>query len=118
MDKIKGTVKFKTNFFQAPNNIFDISIITYKGVNKEKVERHINGNEISVYLYLCRLANNKETAFPSYNTIARNCGMSRMTAIKCIDTLFKNNLITKKTRMNPYSDELKNYSNVYEVNMP
>lgn len=121
-----GTIKrFETGFFLAPNEIFGMQISAIKEIKKgniitarEKINRNINGNEIAVYLYICRLANNKESAFPSYNTIAENCGMSRMTAIKCIEVLEKNKLIIKKQRLNPYSDEFKNYSNVYEVLIP
>lgn len=125
MDEIKGKIKFSTNFFQAPNKIFGKTIVAPKEIKRNKkvietinIQRNINGNEIAVYLYLCRMANNNECTFPSYNTIAKNCGISRRTSIKCIEILFNNNLIIKKTRLNPYSDELRNFSNVYEILEP
>lgn len=125
MQNRKGIIKFNTGFFQAPNEIFGTQVNAIKEIKKgniitgkKKVKRNINGNEIAVYLYICRLANNKEVAFPSYNTIAENCGMSRRTAIKCVEVLEKNKLIIKKQRLNPYFDEFKNYSNVYEVLVP
>jgi len=94
MDKIILNVPF----FQAPNLIFDADLTAY-----EKI----------VYLYLCRCGNNS-TAFPSYNTIAKKCGISRRKAIECVGALIEKNYITKEQRINPYDNN--NFSNVYKIN--
>jgi DNA-binding MarR family transcriptional regulator len=48
----------QTNFFKAPNDIF---------------EHYLNRYELLVYLYLCRCANNCKYAYPSENMIMEKC---------------------------------------------
>ena len=91
-------VNYPVPFFQCPNAIFD----------DEKLKTY----EKLVYVYICRCGNNS-TAFPSYNTIAKKCSISRMSAIRAIDKLCEDGYILKKQRYNGY----ENYSNVYEINI-
>ncbi|WP_340014684.1 helix-turn-helix domain-containing protein [Paenibacillus sp. FSL K6-1318] len=92
-------LKFDTGFFMGPNEIFD--------------DIDTKTHEKLVYLYLCRCANNA-AAFPSYNTIAEKCSMSRRKAVDCIDWLIERKLLVKRTRR---KDGL-NESNVYEILRP
>lgn len=94
------TVKFDNGYFMAPNDIFDFDL---------KIHDKI------VYLYLCRCGNNS-TAFPSYNTIAKKCSISRRKAIYVVDNLKGLKLLKKQIRKS--EDDSKNMSNVYEVVPP
>lgn len=85
-------------YFQVPNAVFEIGLEKY---------------ELLVYCYLARCGNRGSTAFPSYNTIAKKCGISRSTAIKSVKSLELKQIIRKEVR---YSAERnQNYSNMYIV---
>ena len=73
----------QANYFKVPNAIFSALIDKY-----EKL----------VVIYLCRCQNNSKSAFPSYNTVARNCGISRRKAILTIDSLLRKEFIVKELR--------------------
>lgn len=90
-------IKMEVPFFQTPNAIYLQGLNIY---------------EISVYIYLCRCGNNGSDAFPSYNDIAKKCGMSRRKAIDTINDLIKKKLVLKYER--------DKSSNLYEVvtNLP
>lgn len=90
-------VSFETGYFFGPNEIFDNQIADVY----EKL----------VYLYLCRCANNSAAAFPSYQTIADKCSMSRRKAVNVIDSLIDKKLLSKTIRRG----EEKNQSNLYKV---
>lgn len=92
-------IKFKNGYFKAPNDIFDEELTLY-----EKV----------VYLYLCRCSNNS-TAFPSYNTIANKCSISRRKAIDVVSTLQEKGFLKKYYRTN---ENFESQSNVYEIIPP
>jgi len=126
--------KLETNYFQTSNFIFDFIfkvkatkrkiVKNYYGKGKHKYEnietvRDLNSNEKIVFIYLCRCANNSNAAFPSYNTIADNCGISKESARISIDVLVKNKFILKKNR--GYVKDRENqvtcsYSNLYKIN--
>jgi hypothetical protein len=93
----KRKLKVNIGYFQCPNKIFDIEFSIY-----EKI----------VYMYLCRCGNNS-TAFPSYQTIADKCGMSRKKAIDVIKTLISTGVVYKHERKKKNKNE--NDSNIYEV---
>ncbi len=86
------TLKMEVPFFQTPNAIYLQGLNIY---------------EISVYIYLCRCGNRGSNAFPSYNDIAKKCGMSRRKAIDTVSVLVKRGLIIKYER--------DKTSNLYEV---
>lgn len=94
----ESKVVFKTNYFIAPNGIFDLDL-------------DLKLHEKIVYLYLCRCGNNS-TAFPSYNTIAKKCSISRRKAIDVVASLTEKKLLKKYIRKNDYDE---NQSNIYEV---
>ncbi len=122
MEDIKN--ELKTDSFDKRNKYFMVDNILHdkehflKDSSNGKV-RTLNAYELIILSYLFRCTNNKKTAFPSYNTIARCCGMSRRTAIKSVKNLFENNYIIKKTRGYNHEDEayVKSYSNVYVLNV-
>lgn len=84
-------------FFQAPNGLFDSDLTIYDKI---------------VYLYLCRCGNNSR-AFPSYQTIANKCGISRRKAIDTIDALVAKGYLIKHGRLDTSTGN--QHSNVYEV---
>lgn len=92
-------ITFENGYFMAPNDIFDLELKLH-----EKI----------VYLYLCRCGNNS-TAFPSYNTIAKKCSISRRKAIDVVASLKESGLLKKKIRK---KDDFENMSNIYEVVPP
>lgn len=107
MKENKGFLKMQVPFFQVANDIFKVKIEDEEG---KLVDLSIY--EKMVYIYLARCANSG-SAFPSYQTIADRCSMSRRKAIDCVAVLFDNNLIAKHKRKTESGD---NTSNIYEVN--
>lgn len=70
--------------------------------------------EVSVLLTLQFFANGTgadSSVFPSYNTIASYSGISRRSAIECIDSLMSKGLVKKEARKN----ENGNQSNIYKM---
>lgn len=84
-------------FFQVPNEIFECDL---------------NVNEKIVFMYLCRCGNNGKQAFPSQQTIADKCSISKSTAKRAVNVLVDNSYIIKERRFT----EGKNKSNIYKVN--
>lgn len=94
-------IKFDSGYFHAPNKIFEYDDL--------KVHDKV------VYLYLCRCGHNS-TAFPSYNTIADKCSVSRSSAMRAVKALLEKGLLIKHTRRNSHDE--RNKSNLYEVVPP
>jgi hypothetical protein len=92
-DTLKGS---KFPYYQAPNMMYEIGLNPY---------------QIAVYGYLCRCSNQGSAAFPSYNTMAEKCGMSRKKTIDTVQELIIMGLLFKTVR----KDDNKNNSNIYEV---
>lgn len=92
-------IKMEVPYFQVPNKIFEVGLTNY---------------ELVTYMYLARCGNHGSTAFPSYNTIANKCGMSRRKAIDTVKSLIEKKLLYKQYRYNEVAGE--NYSNIYVVN--
>jgi predicted transcriptional regulator len=100
-DTGKSKIKIDIPYYQTPNKIWDIDeglTIYHKGV----------------YCYLSRCCNQGAKAFPSYNTIAKKCGIGRTKAIDTINELIKIGLVSKEIRKS--SKKKVNNSNVYKVN--
>jgi biotin operon repressor len=111
----------KFPFFMSPNTIFDQEIIVtanerIKGQGKPSiVKREIRAVEKLVYLYLARCCSNDAAqGFPSYETIARKCGISRWAAIHAVDTLSRAGLLVKQLRKKGRVNE----TNIYELLHP
>lgn len=83
-------------FFYSYNMIFDLDISEHAKL---------------LYLYLCRLADNKKTSFPSYNTMGKACTFSRNTAMRAMKELMETGLVIKKRRSNGKEQT----SNVYLI---
>ena len=84
-------------YFQTPNDIFETELSIY---------------EKMVYIYICRCCNNGQTAFPSYQTIADKCSLSRRKAIDAVKVLIEHGYVIKQYH---YKNG-ENYSNYYKVN--
>ncbi|MCL0049667.1 helix-turn-helix domain-containing protein, partial [Peptococcaceae bacterium] len=84
-EKMTTTRRRKTGFFIADNVIFD--------------RKDLSANEKLVYLYFCRRANSENKAWPSYQRIADDSGLSRRTVIEVIKGLIDKNLLKKNTRL-------------------
>jgi len=84
-------------FFQTPNEIFECDLTS---------------NEKIVFMYLCRCGNNGKKAFPSQQTIADKCSISKSTAKRAVNALVDNSYIIKERRFK----EGYNKSNIYRVN--
>lgn len=117
MQEEEKKVVMNVPYFQVPNEIFDMDIKVKVFDQKEKkhIIRPLKAIEKIVYIYLCRCGNNGGTAFPSYNSIAERCGISRRKAIDAINILESNGFLVKKTRRK--SNE-ENCSNIYELKTP
>ncbi len=91
-------IKMDVPYFQIPNAVFDV------GMDK---------HELLVYFYLARCGNRGTRAFPSYQTIAKKCGVSRRTVINAVNRLKQKGIIHIQHRYNV--DRKQYYSNVYIV---
>lgn len=85
--------QFKNGYFRAPNDIFGTENLT--------------AHEKLVYLYICRCQNNS-TAYPSYETIAKCCSISRRQAMNVIKKLVDKKLIVKETKKKDNGGHLSN----------
>lgn len=92
-------IRMDVPYFQVPNAVFEVGL-----------DKH----EILVYVYLARCGNHGNRAFPSYNTIAKRCGISRRKAIETVQSLEGKGLLKKEVRYDASNE--KHYSNVYIVN--
>ena len=68
-------------YFQVDNDIFDNDALGLSWCDK------------LVYIYLSRCSNQGATAFPSYKTTARKCGMGKGSAITAVKILEKRRFI-------------------------
>ena len=86
--------KLEVPFFQAEKAVFD--------------RRDLTSEEKLTYLYLSRRADSELKSFPSYNTIARDCGFSRSTAIRVVSRLIEKCLLEKQVRKSDKGDHTSN----------
>jgi len=79
-----GTVKraFEAGFFCCENGIFDTDLPT---------------TEKCVYMALTRYAGSNNRAWPSYDTLAKDCSCSRRRAISAVDVLTSSGLVEKRS---------------------
>jgi len=64
-------------YFKVSNRVFNLKLTL---------------SELVILIYIYRCSNNSK-AFPSYSTIAKNCHISRRTAIRVILSLESKNII-------------------------
>lgn len=88
---------------------------TFTMVDNEIIDdiNRFNKSEVLAYMVLARYANNDDSCFPSYNTIAAKMRCSKRTAIDAIDSLEKKGVIKKQTRKNENNKE--NNTNIYKL---
>lgn len=90
------------NFFMVGNDIADTE--------------ELNIYEKAICYQIARYSNNGNVAFPSYNTLAKKCGMSRRKAIETVKELVKKNILIKVTRLGSAETAERNESNLYALN--
>jgi hypothetical protein len=88
-------------YYQVPNAIYEFGL---------------KPHALVVYQYLCRRGNQGADAYPSYDTIGRDGGMSRRAAIRAVAKLQEVGLVTVEHRRDPYGDAAPNIYRV--VNSP
>jgi predicted transcriptional regulator len=94
-------LRYSVPYFQTPNAIYDNDI------------PNLTVYDIAVYQYIVRCGNNS-TAFPSYNTIAKKCRISRRKAIDTISHLIGLGLLEKET----LTKKNGNQKNIYSIFTP
>lgn len=99
MDSIR--MGWQREFFQAPNEIYD--------------RRDISGYAKSVFVYLCRRADDESRAFPAYARIADDVGFSYSTVRRAIEELTKKGLLHKEARFDSRGFQT---SNIYTLIRP
>lgn len=77
-------------------------------------------NDLSIYdktvlIYLRTMQEELDTVFPSYDTIASKCGMSRRKAIDVVKKLVGLGLVKKEHRYNTVDNSRKQTSNTYKT---
>ena len=72
--------------------------IPFVQIENTVIEKKLSAYEIAVYLALCIRSNIEDETWPSYPTIAKNAGMSRMTAVRTVEKLLQKGLIEKVKR--------------------
>ena len=81
--------------------------------SKEIFDEKLTGADLRVYIILCEhMSLETATCFPSYKTIAKKAGYSRITAINSVNKLVKKGLIAKDA---VFSDEGDRASNKYTL---
>jgi hypothetical protein len=99
-DKMKDTLRI----FVVPTEILDVELDVY---------------EKMVYMVLRSYANGQDdTAFPSYETIAKKGSMGRKKAIQCIKKLEEMGLVVKEERKMVKNGSIVNTSNLYTIKRP
>jgi hypothetical protein len=101
MDKLKDTLRI----FVVPTEILDVE--------------ELDVYEKMVYMVLRSYANGQDdTAFPSYETIAKKGSMGRKKAIQCIKKLEEMGLVVKEERKMVKNGSIVNTSNLYTIKRP
>lgn len=98
-------------------NIVDHRTDYYFKVENAVVDDHkifSNIYESHLFVILSRYCNNGKIAFPSYNTLAKQCYCSRSIIIRAMNSLIEKKLVNKLSRKKSTSDE--NDSNFYTIN--
>lgn len=72
------------------------------------------GSKRLVLLALADIANDQGIAWPSLSTLATKCNLDRRYVINIIASLEESGFISKQVRR---ATEMKNYSNVYKINL-
>lgn len=100
MEESEIKLAYPVPYFQVSNEVFNA------------VLSHV---EFRVYCYICRCWNNDKRAFPSYNTIAKQCQMDRRTAVKSIKALEKKGMLKAQRKRKANRES---YVNRYEIVLP
>ena len=96
----------KRNWWWARNEIFD------------QWGPILKSNGLAVYLCLCRHANDHAECWPSFQRIARECGVHRTTVIKNIKLLESYQLIRSESRLSNSGDSDTNTYTILDIPEP
>jgi uncharacterized phage protein (TIGR02220 family) len=96
----------KRNWWWARNEIFD------------QWGPILKSNGLAVYLCLCRHANDHAECWPSFQRIARECGVHRTTVIKNIKLLESYQLIRSESRLSNSGDPDTNTYTILDIPEP
>lgn len=91
----------RAGYYRMPHRIFQLGLAPIP---------------FTVYSYLVSCLGQRDVCWPSYKTIAENCGISRNAAIQAIDTLIQKRLIDKipTTRRNAHG-HARTSNNEYRI---
>ena len=91
----------RTGYYRMPHRIFELGLTPI---------------QFTVYSYLVSCAGQNAVCWPSYKTIAENCGISRHAAIQAIDAIIQKRLIDKipTTRRN-VQGRIRTSNNEYRI---
>lgn len=98
MDRI--IKKERKNWFYSYNMIF---------------EQDISSQAKLIYLYLCRCADEEGQSFPSINTIAGKCSISRSATIRAIKELMDIGLLAKEKRTRADNSQTSNLYCIFDT---
>lgn len=74
--------------------------------------------EKAVLWFLKEFSQDHKDLFPSYDTIAASCGMSRRKAIYVVKKLVELGLASKEVRIEKVAEQTKQSTNLYTLNAP
>lgn len=75
----------------------------------------LNPYQQVIYMWLCHHSNQEGICWPSLNTLAQECGMSKYSVIRHLKELEKNGFIKKEAR---HGENNSNSSNLYKIILP
>ena len=111
---IQKTHRYNENYYFAANN-YKVKCLSgsYSKLDRRVLNLQLDPGSLYVLCAINKFANHHSLAFPSYNKIADETGLSRTTAIRKVTVLQGQGLITKENRLSEvYFD---NISNAYAV---
>lgn len=80
--------------------------------------RDLTAHQKLLLCYLAMRANSEAECWPSYATIARDCGISRRTAIKVVGELEDKGLLSRTRRRNEVGDFTSNLVRLFSADTP
>jgi len=101
----------RTNIYMIIKEAVKGFFVTYGNIFMEK----LTSKARLVYLYFCRLASGRNTAFPAHRTTAAACGLSVSGARLAIDELEAAGLVSRQAQ---YRDNGGQKSNLYTLTAP
>lgn len=89
-----GTRGYKANMYVFPEERNE----SYTKIPRSLFKENLKASEFMAIAYLAYRTGNKESAYPSYNQMAKDTGLSRRTLIAAVSVLKKKNILTVLNR--------------------